>query len=213
MNYSEIQKNDPLSSAWKSIHEAGKIQGNTSEKLQKLQEAGDQIDIFTKKAFDQGKFGKKEDIGRLNNILFKIYEIERQEKTKPIKDRNKDAMDKLDNCLKRIVDVISPSELPKDAKPKVVSGVFNIVMDLIHYDAHEEVVGQERPIGAIPAQVVKLMQEKTNTELSSKNKNMIKQLAAQLYPIALLSITMDPTTKIPDKNIEMDRLFRTAHNF
>lgn len=194
MTLEKISSNH-LDNAWNLI--------NTSSSSEIIKDVRNEIHAFAMEEFET-KMNDPSAPGKLNRILYKIFEEEKKEKTKSATEQNQELINEYDKCLEEIVSILSPSELPKNANPQVISKVFNNIMDLLNYDAHEEVVGQERPMGIIPRQVAK--------NLVTENKDVVAQLSAQLYPIALLTLNMKPEVKIP-QNQDEKALVKEANQF
>jgi hypothetical protein len=93
--------------------------------------------------------------------------------------------------------------------------VFDEMLGSICSDAHEEVVGQERTPGALPTMIAKkiLLKSKADDYRKQVLTERIHTLAAALYPMAIVSATLDSKAQIPTREQEYDALNRDKSQF
>jgi hypothetical protein len=96
-----------------------------------------------------------------------------------------------------------------------VKHVFNEMLFSIRSDAHEEVIGQERPMGSLPSMILTGMLQKRNLAVQEQKelREKVRQVASALYPIAILSATADSKSPVPSKEQEQRALMRDERQY
>lgn len=111
---------------------------------------------------------------------------------------------------------------PKFAKAKIsvkdnalVNRVFNRMLSSVCSDAHEEVIGQERLPGALPNLIARNLLKGKNISPQELKvfKEKINQISSALYPITLLSASLDPKAPVPSVEQESKELAKDLRQF
>ena len=105
---------------------------------------------------------------------------------------------------------IEEKELP------LAKQVFDQMLTSICSDAHEEVVGQERPPGALPRMIARgvlISQRNPSTTQKDIFIERIHKIASALYPMALLSASLDSKASVPPLEMEESELLKDQHQF
>lgn len=128
----------------------------------------------------------------LSKLVFDMYTVKLNlKKNEALRgdSSSKTAMN-VENCLMNSLALLYPEESSSNFKAAEI--IFEFLLGNILYDVSEEVIGQERPFGALPRLI--------NQELLSKgisNTPELKKIAAMLYPLAILASFFDEKAKIP----------------
>lgn len=150
------------------------------------------------------------EICAISSILYKLNTINAT--IKKTSDENGKILNTIQQIMFSTLELVSPGKQKEDIA--LAGYVFNEMLDSIRSDAHEEIVGQERPPQAIPRMIAqKMVGPRADIKIRQAAQAKITKVGADLYPVALLAASLDPNARIPSRENEEASLKKDARQF
>jgi len=142
-------------------------------------------------------------LSNFSALLFKLYSSKMELIQKDDIKNFEQVSEKVNQAVLSTISFFLPQEGEQTSK-KVIMCIYETMLNSILSDVHEEVIGQERPPKAFETMINEALKKEFGKDMELTPQ--LKKIAAELYPIAILTAYFHPNAKIPKTNNESEML-------